>query len=182
MDSAGATEGNDVMIYLAGFIATVPLANWMIGNVGTFCIPDGPCMIPVGFGLNAPSGVLAIGAALVLRDLVQERYGKKVALIAIFAGAILSYLLSDPFIALASLIAYLLAETSDLLVYSKIRSKSLELAIFASGVVGSIIDSAVFLWIAFGSMQFIEGQIVGKIWMSLVAIAILKGIKHAKRT
>ena len=32
---------------LVGFVATIPLANWMIGSVGTFCVPDGPCMIPV---------------------------------------------------------------------------------------------------------------------------------------
>ncbi|MBN4747477.1 VUT family protein, partial [Pandoraea nosoerga] len=55
---------------LVGFIATIPLANWLIGNVGTTCVPGGPCIIPVGFGLMAPSGVLMVGLALVLRDLV----------------------------------------------------------------------------------------------------------------
>lgn len=61
--------------FFAAFAATVPLANWLISNVGTFCVPDGPCVIPVGFGLTAPSGVLAIGVALVLRDLFQRRLG-----------------------------------------------------------------------------------------------------------
>jgi len=45
------------------FALTIPTANWLIGNVGTVCIPDGPCLIPVGFGLMAPSGVLMIGVA-----------------------------------------------------------------------------------------------------------------------
>ena len=44
----------------------------MIGNFGTFCVPDGPCLIPVAPGITAPSGVLMVGAALVLRDLVQD--------------------------------------------------------------------------------------------------------------
>lgn len=57
------------------FALTVPAANWMIGNVGT-CIPDGPCLVPVGFGFEAPSGVLMVGAALVLRDIVHERLGR----------------------------------------------------------------------------------------------------------
>ena len=164
-------------IYLVAFIATIPFANWMIGNVGTFCIDNGPCMLPVGFGWAAPSGVLAIGAALVLRDLVQETLGLKIAFAAVIVGAALSYLLADPYIALASFAAYALAETSDLLVYSKLRQKSIALAVLASGFVGSIIDSAVFLLIAFGSMQFIEGQILGKLWVSIAAIVVLKIIK-----
>lgn len=165
-------------IYLVAFIATIPLANWMIGNVGTFCIDDGPCMLPVGFGLAAPSGVLAVGAALVLRDLVQEEFGLKVAFAAVLIGATLSYVLADPYIAMASFAAYALAETADLLVYSKLRQKSIELAVLASGLVGSVIDSAVFLLIAFGSMQFIEGQILGKLWVSIVAVVVLKIIRR----
>ena len=44
------------------------IANWLIGNVGVTCIPGGPCLIPVWPGIMSPSGVLMIGAALVLRD------------------------------------------------------------------------------------------------------------------
>ena len=54
-----------------GFLACIPLANWMIGHVGTVCVPNGPCLVPVAPGLMAPSGVLTVGAALVLRDVVQ---------------------------------------------------------------------------------------------------------------
>ena len=53
--------------YLAAFALCIPAANWLIGNVGTFCVPKGPCLIPVAPGLTAPSGVLMIGLALVLR-------------------------------------------------------------------------------------------------------------------
>ena len=57
--------------YFLAFIACIPLANWMIGNVGTHCAPPhGPCLVPVapwgpgGQPLMAPSGVLMIGLAL----------------------------------------------------------------------------------------------------------------------
>lgn len=47
------------------------------------------------------------------------------------------------------------------------------MAVLASGLAGSIIDSAVFLWLAFGSLDFIAGQVLGKLWMSLAAIPVI---------
>ncbi len=157
-----------VLLTLA-FAATVPAANWLIGHVGTECIPNGPCLLPVGFGLSAPSGVLMIGAALVLRDAVHEAAGIKVAILAILAGALLSAFLAPPALVLASVAAFALAEFADLAVYTPLRKQNFGLAVLASGIVGSIIDSAVFLWLAFGSLAFIEGQVLGKLWMSLAA-------------
>jgi uncharacterized PurR-regulated membrane protein YhhQ (DUF165 family) len=161
---------------IAGYIATIPAANWMIGNVGTFCIPDGPCMIPLGFGLTAPSGVLMVGLALVLRDQVQELFGPKWSVVAILIGSILSYLLADPYIAIASILAFFASEMIDLAVYTSIRNKSRSMAIAVSGAVGAVVDSAIFLFIAFGSLQFIEGQIVGKIIVSILAALYIKYI------
>ena len=71
--------------YLAAlaYASTIPAANWMIGNVGTVCIPDGPCLIPLGFGITAPSGVLMIGLALLLRDAVHEYLGARWSLYAL---------------------------------------------------------------------------------------------------
>src|SRR3546814_1515579 len=40
--------------FLVAFTACVPAANWMIGNLGTVCVPDGPCLIPVAPGITAP--------------------------------------------------------------------------------------------------------------------------------
>lgn len=42
-------------IYLAAFGLCIPTANWMIGNVGTVCVPNGPCLIPVAPGLTGES-------------------------------------------------------------------------------------------------------------------------------
>lgn len=155
------------------FAATIPLANWLIGNVGVQFEPHGPHMVPVGFGLLAPSGVLVVGAALVLRDIVHERLGAAWALAAIAVGAVLSWFLSDPFLVVASVAAFVLAELSDFAIYTPLRKKQLTIAVLASGTVGAVVDSAVFLWIAFGSLAFIEGQVIGKLWMTLAATLAL---------
>jgi uncharacterized PurR-regulated membrane protein YhhQ (DUF165 family) len=158
---------------LAAFMLTVPAANWLIGNVGTVCIPDGPCLIPVAPGLMAPSGVLMIGLALVLRDYVQEKLGTWAALTAIGLGACMSWLVAPPSLVIASVAAFVIAELADLGVYTPLRKRQLWLAVVASGVVGAFIDSAIFLQLAFGSLDHIGGNVVGKIWMSLLAGAVL---------
>lgn len=164
---------------LVAYAATIPVANWLIGNVGQ-CIPDGPCLIPVGFGLMAPSGVLMIGAALVLRDAVHRLLGWQWAVAAILIGAALSFQFSPPALVIASVTAFALSELADLAVYAPLQRKRLALAVFASGVVGAAVDSAVFLWLAFGSLDFIAGQIVGKLWATAIAAAALFAI-HAKK-
>lgn len=169
------------LLAFLGFSATIPAANWMIGNIGT-CIPNGPCLIPVGMGLHAPSGVLMVGLALVLRDVVHEQLGAKGALAAIALGAILSALFAPPALVIASVVAFTLAELADLAVYAPLRDRRLWLAVLASGLAGSIIDSAAFLWLAFGSFDFIAGQVVGKLWMSLLAIPLLLTFKRVRTT
>lgn len=160
------------VVAVAAFAATIPAANWMIGNVGE-CVPSGPCVVPVGFGLHAPSGVLMVGAALVLRDVVHEIGGVTAALVAIALGAALSWLVAPPALVVASVAAFALAELCDLAVYTPLRRRQLGLAVLLSGFVGALVDSAVFLWLAFGSLDFIAGQVVGKLWMSLLALPLL---------
>lgn len=158
---------------LAAFIATIPAANWMIGNIGTVCVPNGPCLIPVGFGLEAPSGVLMIGLAMVLRDIVHRELGWRWAMAAVVIGAALSALLAPPALVIASGTAFLLSELADLAVYAPLARKRLIAAVVASSIVGAIIDSAVFLLIAFGSLDFLAGQVLGKTWMVLASLPII---------
>ena len=169
---------NEGYLYLAGFILCIPVANWMIGNVGTVCVPNGPCLIPVAPGLTAPSGVLMIGLALVLRDLVQRRLGKLWAVGAIIVGAGLSGLVAPPALVTASVAAFLFSELADFAVYTPLQERRLVLAVFASGIVGLTIDSLIFLQLAFGSLDFIWGQIVGKSWMILLALPIIWWIRE----
>jgi queuosine precursor transporter len=168
-------------IFLASFMACIPLANFMIGHVGTVCVPNGPCIIPVGPGLTAPSGVLLVGLALVLRDLVQRRLGIAWAIGAIVVGAALSTTFTAPALAFASAAAFLSSEIADLLVFTPLQKKGLVKAAFASSVAGLIVDSVMFLWLAFGSLDFLAGQVVGKGIMVLAALPALFWIRNRDR-
>ncbi|HWK97599.1 MAG TPA: VUT family protein [Pseudolabrys sp.] len=165
-------------IFLVLFCLTIPAANWMIGNVGTVCAADGPCLIPVAPNLMAPSGVLMIGAALVLRDLVQRRLGVEFGVAAIIAGAGISAAIAPPMLVVASTAAFLLSELADFAVYTPLARRRLVTAVVASSMVGLVIDSIVFLWLAFGSLDFLLGQVVGKSWMVLFAIPLVSYLRR----
>lgn len=167
--------------YLALFCGSIPLANWLIGNVGTFCAPDGPCTIPVAPGITAPSGVLAIGGALVLRDLVQRRLGLHWALAAITIGAAISGLVAPAALVVASVAAFALSELADLAVFTPLQRRGLVLAVAVSGVVGIAADSLLFLWLAFGSLDFLAGQMIGKGWAVLLALPLMHLLRQRDR-
>ena len=161
------------LIFLALFCLTIPAANWMVGNVGTTCPRNGPCLIPVAPGLMAPSGVLMIGVALVLRDLVQRRLGVGVASAAVIAGSLISAALAPPALVIASAAAFLISEFADLAIYTPLARRRLVTAVVASGLVGVVLDSVVFLSLAFGSLDFLTGQIVGKALMVVASIPFI---------
>jgi uncharacterized PurR-regulated membrane protein YhhQ (DUF165 family) len=161
-----------------GFTACIPAANWLVSNVGTVCVPEGPCLIPVAPGIAAPSGVLVVGLALVLRDLVQGRLGRYWALAAIGLGAILSAVFAPSSLIVASTAAFLLSELADLGVYTPLQKRGLVLAVVASSFVGLVIDSAVFLFLAFGSLEFLLPQIIGKAWMVLLSIPAIAWLRR----
>jgi uncharacterized PurR-regulated membrane protein YhhQ (DUF165 family) len=155
----------------ASFLATIPAANWLIGHVGE-CVPNGPCLVPVAPGLMAPSGVLLIGAALVLRSLLQEAAGRAWVLACIAVGAGLSAFVAAPGLALASGAAFLASELADWSVYSPLRQRGFAFALFAAGLIGSLVDSALFLTLAFGSLDYMLGQVVGKLWATVAVLPV----------
>jgi queuosine precursor transporter len=165
-------------VFLILFALTIPIANWMIGSVGTVCTPQGPCMIPVAPHLMAPSGVTMIGVALVLRDLVQRRLGTGISAVAILIGAALSASFAPAALVMASAAAFLLSELADLAVYTPLARRRLILAVVASGLVGLVIDSVVFLWLAFGSLDFLAGQVVGKAWMVMLSVPFVAWLRR----
>jgi queuosine precursor transporter len=148
---------------LFAYVATIFAANWTLAMFG---------LIPVWPGVLAPAGVLWAGFAFTLRDLTQESLGRRWTVGAILVGAVLSALVSPQF-AVASGAAFLLSETADLLVYTPLRDRHWLGAVMASNVVGLLVDSSLFLWLAFGSLDFLTGQIVGKVEMTVLAVAIL---------
>ena len=162
------------------YVGTVWAANYAVQHWG---------IVPVGFGLHAPAGVYFVGLAFTLRDIVHRVYGRWVVVGAIILGAALSYWVSHTTtipgghvnLAVASGLAFLLSETADLSVYEPLRKRGWLPAVVASNVVGLLIDSALFLWLYFGSLAFFWGQVVGKAWMTVLAIILLLALRKIPR-
>lgn len=153
------------------FVLTVWAANWAISRWG---------LVPVGFGLTAPAGVYFAGLAFTLRDVTHRTLGRWAVVAAIGVGALLSLLVSSRF-ALASATAFLVSETADFAVYEPVRRNGWLPAVLASNLVGLAVDSVLFLWLAFGSLAFLEGQIVGKAWMTLAGILAVASLGRRAR-
>lgn len=151
------------IITLVGYILTIFAANLAITSIG---------IVPVGLGLVAPAGVYFAGLAFSLRDALQETLGRRWVIGAILLGALISAGLSAQ-LALASGLAFLFSELADFMVYTPLRRRNWLGAVVASNTVGVLVDSALFLWLAFGSLAFLPGQIVGKLWMTALAVALI---------
>lgn len=152
------------MSWLVLYILTIVAANWAIVALG---------LVPVGFGLVAPAGVYAAGLAFTFRDLTQESLGRWATVGAILIGSGVSALVSPQF-AWASGIAFLVSELADFAVYTPLRRRSWLWAVGLSNTVGLVVDSGLFLLLAFGSLEFLAGQVVGKLWMTVLAVAMLR--------
>jgi uncharacterized PurR-regulated membrane protein YhhQ (DUF165 family) len=155
-----------------GYIGTIVAANWLLVHVGLVRVP--------GTTLIAPAGVYAAGLAFTLRDVVQHALGRWATVAAILIGGALSYLVSPSF-AGASATAFLISELADFAVYTPLRERSWFVAVLASNTVGLVIDSALFLWLAFGSLSLLAGEVVGKAWMTLAALVVLTALRRWQR-
>jgi hypothetical protein len=156
-------------VALAVYGLSVYLANWLIHNVG-MPVPGGNHLIPVGLGLLAPSGTVMAGVTLVARDVLQRTIGRKWSVLVIVPGTLLTALLS-PQLAVASGAAFLLGELFDYAVYTPLQAQRFVLAVFASGIVGSVVDSILFLHLAGIPLSLaLPGTVLGKFWVMVVAI------------
>jgi hypothetical protein len=151
------------MIWFAVYVALIFAANWAVMTFG---------IVPLFFwpAVAAPAGVYFAGLTFAARNQLQESKGRVWSVVAIPLGAAFSFLIS-PHFALASGATFLLSETADWLVYSHIRKRGRPLAMLASCIAADVVDSAVFLALAFGSLDHIEGQIAGK-WAVVVPIVV----------
>jgi uncharacterized PurR-regulated membrane protein YhhQ (DUF165 family) len=169
-----------VVAFLA-YVATVVAANWFVQHVGQATPGGGPHTIPVGFGYRAPSGVLWVGLAFTLRDVVQSTVGKRPVLAAIVIGAGLSYFVA-PSLAWASAVAFLVSETLDFAVYTPLVERGVVVAaVVLSNTVGLLVDTFVFLQVAFHSLDFWQGQVVGKAWMTVLALVVLVPARRSRQ-
>lgn len=151
------------MIWLIFYGVCIVGANATLALVG---------LVPVGFGLMAPAGVLWAGLTLTMRDLTQDALGRWPVVGVIVAGALISWLFAPSF-ALASGTAFLVSELADFAVYSPIKRRSWLGAIALSNTVGLLVDSWLFLTLAFGHVEFLPGLVLAKVYVTVATVAVL---------
>ncbi|MFC4023366.1 VUT family protein [Oceanobacillus longus] len=142
-----------------------------------------------------PWGSFLIGLTFILRDMVQNKYGKKKTYLligmALLLSAISSYLLGDTlWIVFASAISFLVSETVDTEIYSRIK-KPMHIRVLYSGTVGGVLDSTIFVIIGLSPLgagfvpweavwMAILGQIFIKVTMQFAGVLVLQNSKTVK--
>lgn len=147
----------------AGYAATIASANWASTLWPAVAVA----------GLQIPAGAFFAGLAFTVRDLLHETVGTRTTLLAIALGAALSGLVAAPRIALASTAAFAVSELTDFAIYSALRNRHRIAAVGLSNALGLLVDSLLFLPLAFGSLTYLDGQLAGKAATTLLAIAVL---------
>ena len=120
--------------YTALYIVLIVLVNWGFTVVPLVDLPGGEKWPPMS---------LIVGLIFVARDFAQREIGHRV-IIAMLIAAALSYVMANPFVAVASLSAFLISEFADWAVYSFTRRPFAQ-RILLSSLIGTPLDSAVFL-------------------------------------
>jgi len=162
------------VLAVIAYAACAAAANYATARYG---------MVPVGFGLTVTAGTYAAGLALLARDAIQETAGRKWIPAAIGIGAVLSWATSTPQLALASTIAFAIAEFVDFAVYTPLRKRGWGKAAVASGTVGGVVDTVVFLAVAGFPVTVLSvtGQVIGKaMWATLVPVLIVVAWRAVK--
>jgi queuosine precursor transporter len=159
----------------AAYVLVILAANYLTAWFG---------LVPAGFGLLVTAGTYAAGLALLARDVVQREAGLPAVVACIAAGGILSWWLATPRLAVASVVAFLLAESLDTLVFTPLERHGWNRAVIASNVVGAIVDTFVFLELAGYPItrQTVGGQLLVKIgYTTLVVLAVAALIRWGVR-
>lgn len=146
------------LAFLAIYVATI------LGvNLGFSFVP----MIETPLGLLSPMA-LVVGATFVLRDFAQ-RYAGHYVVLGMAIGAVLSFMLADPFVATASLAAFLVAEGADYLLYT-FTKRPFRDRVLLSSAISTPLDTGVFL---LGISGFTWGTFALMIASKMVAAVII---------
>lgn len=148
-------------------------ANWATSAYG---------LVPAGFGLTVTAGTYCAGLALAVRDTVQDAIGARLAVALIALACLVSAVLAEPGIAVASAVAFALAELLDMAVYTPLRRRGRRRAVAVSGAVGAVADSVVFLLVAgFGlTAASLGGQLLVKaVWVTGGYLAVVEVARRA---
>ena len=126
------------------YIGLIVLINW-----GFLVVP----LVEIIPNEKWPPMSLIVGFIFVARDFSQREIGHRV-IIAMLIAAALSYLMASPFVAVASLTAFLISEFADWAVYTY-TGRPFSQRVLISSAVGTPLDSIVFLGII-GHLSYVS--------------------------
>jgi len=134
-------------------------------------------LVPVQINAWLTWGTLTFPFAFLVTDLVNRHYGVQKARWVVYAGfvvgVIMSLILADVRIALASGTAFLIAQLLDVSVFDKLRAKTWWIAPFASSVISTVFDTFLFYSLAFVGTGVVWPQLaVGDLAVKWVVAAI----------
>ncbi|MEM1047164.1 MAG: VUT family protein [Pseudomonadota bacterium] len=163
-----------VAIAVAAMIGVVSASNYLV---------QFPVMAQVG-AVNLADlltwGAFTYPAAFLVTDLTNRHFGPSVARRVVFAGflmaVILSAVLFNPRIAMASGTAFLAAQLLDVAVFDRLRNGIWWSAPLVSSVLGSLLDTALFFSLAFSASFGVLGATDG----FAVEMAPLLGVMSAE--
>lgn len=144
---------------------------------------------PLEFGMFiVPMGTLFVGATFIFRDLVQNKYGRAKTylfiFLALFLSGIASFALGDTLmIVAASALSFVIAETADTEIYTRLKLP-MAWRVFYSGIVGGLLDSVVFVVVGLSPLgagfipweavpAAIIGQVIVKTFIQMIGALIL---------
>lgn len=169
------------MIRIAIYLLSIILANVITARFAPLEL--GPLIIPYG--------TLLIGLTLVMRDMVQNRFGRLRTYLliglALLLSALSSYLLGDPlWVVFASTLSFIISETADTEIYTRFKLPFVKRVMY-SGVVAGFLDSAIFVIVGIGplGLKFVSwnlvpyailGQWVAKVLMQLIVAGGIRKI------
>ncbi|MBX2835444.1 MAG: queuosine precursor transporter [Gammaproteobacteria bacterium] len=121
-------------------------------------------------------GAFTFPFAFLITDLTNRYWGagdaRKVVFVGFAVGVLASFYLAEPRIALASGVAFITAQLVDVSVFDKLRNTQWWIAPFASSVIGTILDTWLFFFLAFaGTGAVWYGWAVGDLLVKL-AVAL----------
>jgi queuosine precursor transporter len=130
------------LVSVGAYIASILLVNWLFAPSQ---IVEGVTMWKTVWGEFYLAN-LVVGFVFVLRDYAQREIGHKVLLATLLAG-LLTYMMVDPLIAVASLTAFIVSELADWGIYS-FWKKPLQQRILVSSLIAVPLDTVIFQHLA----------------------------------
>ncbi|MFI6098219.1 VUT family protein [Lentzea sp. NPDC051213] len=168
---AGRRLGWVGLVVATAYVSSVVMANWASTHWAALLL--GP--------VTVPAGTLWAGVTFTLRDLLHESLGTRGVVTAITVGTGLSWVLATPQIAVASVVAFAVSETIDSAIYALLRGESPLQAVLGSNIAGLLVDSVLFVPLAFGSFTAVPGQLLGKAVATLLTVVVLWAVRRGRR-